>query len=140
MSKADASEVQPGAGLGESKVLAPRAIRHQAADEVRGAVAGAAGQLRQQPQLGLRGALTDQKASHAVGGNADDIFFAVEESATRCTDVDRQPKACPAVRGLPTQSQSHCSQPNRGSTGLFAPLLFLPRSPLPCQTHCSIPR
>ena len=63
MSKADAWEVQPDAGLGESEVLAPRTSRRQAAGEVRGAVAGAAGHLLQQPQLGLRGALIDQKAS-----------------------------------------------------------------------------
>ena len=85
---------------------------------------------------------------HAACGNADDIFSLVEESGTRCTDVDRQPayflchilyfiyfyhlyilyfhifvspNACPADRGLQTQSQSRCLQPTRDSTGPFAP-------------------
>jgi len=134
-SKAGASEGLLGAGLEESEVLA---LARQAG-EARGGVAGAAGHL-QQPQRGLRGALTDQKASHAACGNADDIFSAEEELETRCTAVDRQPNACPADQGLPTQSLSRCLQPNRDSTGLFAPLLFLPRSPLPCLTHCLTPR
>jgi hypothetical protein len=137
-SKVDALEELPGAGLEESEASALARL----AGEERGAVAGAAGHpdLLPPPRRGLRGALTGQRASHAVCGNADDIFSVEEESATRCTDVDHQPNACPADRGLPIQSQSRCSQQSRDSTGPFAPLLFLPRSPLPCRTHCSTPR
>jgi len=138
-SKVDALEGLPGAGPEESEVSA---LARQAAG-ARGAVAGAAGQpagLLPPPRRGLRGALTDQKASHAACGNAGDIFSAEEELATRCTAVDRQPNACPADRDPPIQSLSRCSQPSRGSTGPFAPWLFLLRSPLPCQTHCLTPR
>jgi len=134
-SKVGALEGLLGAGLEESEVSA---LARQAG-EAREAVAGAAG-LLPPPRRGLRGALTDQKASHAACGNAGDIFSAEEELETRCTVVDRQPNACPADRGLPTQSRSRCSQPSRGSTGLFAPWLFLPHSPLPCRTHCLTPR
>ena len=58
-----ASEVQPGAGLAESEAWAPASP----AGEGRGAVAGAAGHpgpgLLPPPRRGLRGALTDQRAS-----------------------------------------------------------------------------
>ena len=57
-SKAGASEGLLGAGLEESEVLA---LARQAGEAL-GGVAGAAGHL-QPPQRGLRGALTDQKAS-----------------------------------------------------------------------------
>ena len=59
----DASEGQPGAGLAESEAWAPA----RPAGEGRGAVAGAAGHpgpgLLPPPRRGLRGALTDQRAS-----------------------------------------------------------------------------
>ena len=56
----DASEGQPGAGLAESEAWAPA----RPAGEGRGAVAGAAGPgLLPPPRRGLRGALTDQRAS-----------------------------------------------------------------------------
>jgi len=75
----DASEGQPGAGLAESEAWAPA----RPAGEGRGAVAGAAGHpgpgLLPPPRRGLRGALTDQRASHAACGNADDIFSEEEE-------------------------------------------------------------
>ena len=56
-----ASEGQLGAGLEESEALAPA----RPAGGERGAVAGAAGQpgLLPPPRRGLRGALTDRRAS-----------------------------------------------------------------------------
>ena len=53
----DASEGQPGAGLEESEAWAPA----RPAGEGQGAVAGAG--LLPPPRRGLRGALTDQRAS-----------------------------------------------------------------------------
>jgi len=136
-SKVGASEGQLGAGLEESEALAPA----RPAGGERGAVAGAAGQpgLLPPPRRGLRGALRDQRASHAACGNAGDIFSSEEGSATHCTGVDRQPNAGPAGRGLLTQTQSRCLLQSQDSTGPFAPLLFLPHSLLPCQTRCSTP-
>ena len=55
----DASEGQPGAGLAESEAWAPASP----AGEGQGAVAGAGPGLLPPPRRGLRGALTDQRAS-----------------------------------------------------------------------------